>query len=115
MCLFKMVYGEKRLMTHKQTNFQTVFLDTVLRKSAPPKSRRRDISTGEVEIKALRTDQTNCAGSGEGGGAVPAQYNYLFQCYYSKKKKKKFWKCVNASVLTDVQTCLQPCCKTHGF
>lgn len=114
MCLFKMVYGEKRLMTHKQTNFQTVFLDTVLRKSAPPKSRRRDISTGEVEIKALRTDQTNCAGSGEGGGAVPAQYNYLFQCYYSKKKKK-FWKCVNASVLTDVQTCLQPCCKTHGF
>lgn len=58
MCLFKMVYEEKRLTTHKQTNFQSVLVNTLLREIAPLQSRRWGISKVQVEIKAARTDQT---------------------------------------------------------
>lgn len=113
-----MVFEEKRLMTHKQTNFQSVLVNTPLRKKiAPLQSRRRGMSKVGVEIKALGADQTKLGlMQGRWGGAVSAQYNYLFQCYYSLPPlQKKFWKCVNASVLTDVQTCLQPPCKISRF
>lgn len=105
MCLFKMVYEEKRLTTHKQTNFQSVLVNTLLREIAPFQSRRWGISKVQVEIKAARTDQTELGWTrGRRGGAASAQYNFLFQWRYSPPKKpRKFWKCVSASVVTDVQ------------
>lgn len=107
MCLFKMVYEEKRLTTHKQTNFQSVLVNMLLWKIAPLQSRRWGIRKVQLEIKAARTDQTELGwmrGRRWGGGAASTQYNFLFQwCYSPLKKPKKFWICVSASVLTDVQ------------
>lgn len=107
MCPFKMVYEEKRLTTHKQTNFQSVLVNTVLRKIAPLQSRRWGISKVQVEIQAARTDQTELGWTQGRRWGEQLLYNTIF--YFSgatappKKTQKKFRKCVSASMLTDVQ------------
>lgn len=82
-----MVYEEKRLMTHKQSNFQTVLVNTVLCKIAPVQSRPRGISKVKVEIKALGTDQTKLGcrqgQSGEGGEAEGKQFLHNAIIYFS--------------------------------
>lgn len=117
MCLFKMVHEEKRLTTHKQTNFQSVLVNTLLRKIAPLQSRHWGISKVQVEIKAARTDQTELGWTrGRRGGAASAQYHFLFQWRYSPPQKtQKVLEMCQCKCANRCATCLQPRCKTAGF
>lgn len=117
MCLFKMVYEEKRLTTHKQTNFQSVVVNTLLRKIAPLQSWRWGISKVQVEIKAARTDQTELGWTrGRSGGSsfctMPFFISVALQPPQKTPKVLEMCQCKRANRCA---TCLQPRCKIAGF